>query len=48
LKREKEIEIAFVIGSSESWNRSYRQMNVAGRHPETEEELVHMFSPKKE
>jgi len=48
LRRKKGIEIAFSIGSESSFSKVYRQMQIVAKHPETGEELVYYFSPKKE
>lgn len=45
LKREKKIKLAFVIGSERSFSAMYRQMKIIAKHPATNEELVHHFSP---
>jgi hypothetical protein len=47
LKRERNIEIAFAMGSEESFSKVYRQMNLATKHPVTSEELIYCFSPYK-
>jgi len=48
LKRERDLEIAFVIGSEDSFSKIYRQMGIAAKHPVTDEELIHLFSPQKQ
>ena len=48
LKRDLNINIAFIIGSEQSFCPVYRQMQVIGKHPLSGEELVHYFSPVKE
>jgi hypothetical protein len=46
LKRKKHLEIAFVIGSENSFSKVYRQMGLAAKHPSTGEDLIHYFSPR--
>ena len=48
LKREREIKIAFAIGSEQSFSSVYRQMEIAAKNPVTNEELIHYFSPQKD
>ncbi len=45
--RKKEIKIAFVLGSEKSFSGVYRDVQVAGIHPATGEELVHYFAPRR-
>lgn len=45
--RKKEIKIAFVLGSEKSFSGVYRDIQVAGMHPVTGEELVHYFAPRR-
>lgn len=47
LRREKNIKIAFVLGSEESFSKAYRQMKIVAEHPTTGKELIHCFSPHK-
>lgn len=45
--RKKEIKIAFVLGSEKSFSSVYRDIQIAGIHPATGEELVHYFAPRR-
>ena len=47
LKREKNIEISFAIGSEGSYSKRYRRTGITAKHPATGEELIHYFSPYK-
>jgi len=48
LKREEKLEIAFAIGSEDSFSKAYRQMNIVAKHPSTGEDLIHYFSPREQ
>lgn len=47
LKRENDIQIAFAVGSEDSFSNTYRQAKTIAKHPVTGLELVHYFSPHK-
>jgi hypothetical protein len=44
---KQEIKVAFVLGSKKSFSSAYKEGRVAGIHPETKEELVHYFAPRR-
>ncbi|MDD3072367.1 MAG: NYN domain-containing protein [Candidatus Pacebacteria bacterium] len=46
LKREHEKEIAFILGSKRSFSGAYRQMDLVGKHPISNEDLIHYFLPR--
>lgn len=48
VKRKMGLEIAFALGSEESFSKVYRQVEIAGKHPFTHEELIYYFTPQKE
>jgi hypothetical protein len=47
LKRKEHLEICFAIGSENSFSKAYRQMAIVAKHPQTGEDLIHYFSPRK-
>lgn len=47
LKREADMQIAFVLGSELAFSRVYSQMGIIAKRPVTGEELIHYFSPHK-
>ena len=47
LKRKRNLEVAFILGSEKSFSNAYRQMHVASIHPTTGRDLIYYFSPQK-